>query len=277
VIHVVRSPAPPALVDPAGKAAEERRHNDAMAAAGQFDKMTFKAYKHPSVMPALTEMFHGKCAYCESRYVAQQPGDVEHFRPKALVAVRGADGKVEQRRGYHWLAADWSNLLPSCADCNRPRQHQVRRGRGKRVLGKANWFPVEPEAARATLPGAEDVEPRLLLDPCRDDPAAHLFFDHDGTVAPRVVAGVPSAIGAASIEYCALERLELAQERHKRGVEVLYVIDNLLDAMNRGDSAALLRHEARLRTMTDAQAEYSACANALLARHLPDPGAVPGL
>lgn len=277
MIHVDRSPAPPALIDPAGKAADERRDNDALAAAGQFDRMKFKAYKHPSVMPALSTMFHGKCAYCESRYVAQQPGDVEHFRPKALVAVRGANGKVEQRRGYHWLAADWNNLLPSCADCNRPRQHQVRRGRGKRVLGKANWFPVEPEAARATRPGDEDAEPRLLLDPCRDDPAAHLVFDDDGTVAPRVVAGVPSAIGAASIEYCALERLELAQERHKRGLEVLYVVDNLLDAMNRGDSAALLRHAAQLRTMTDAQAEYSAYASALLARHLPDPGAVPGL
>lgn len=277
MIHVDRVAPPPALVDPAGKAAQERRDNDALAAAGQFDKMKFKAYKHPSVMPALGAMFHGKCAYCESRYVAQQPGDVEHFRPKALVAVRGADGKVEQRRGYHWLAAEWSNLLPSCADCNRPRQHEVRRGRGKRVLGKANWFPVEPEAARATQPGAELTEPRLLLDPCRDDPAAHLVFDDDGTVEPRVVAGTPSALGAASIEFCALERLELTQERHKRGVEVRYVIDNLLDALARQDSAALLRHATQLRTMTDAQAEYSAYAGALLARHLPDRHAVPGL
>lgn len=276
MIHVDRVPPPPALVDPAGKAAQERRDNDALAAAGQWDKLSFKAYKHPSVMPALTRMFHGKCAYCETRYVAAQPGDVEHFRPKAQVAVQVQGGKVERRRGYHWLAADWGNLLPSCADCNRPRQHDVRRGRGKRVLGKANWFPVEPESARATQPGGEDTEPRLLLDPCRDDPAAHLVFDDDGTVAPRMIAGKPSAIGAASIEYCALERLELAQERHKRGIELRYVIDNLVDAWARQDSAALLRHAAQLQTMSDASAEYSAYAGALLARHLPDRQTVPG-
>ena len=270
MIHVDRSgvPVPSVLVAVNGKADKERKANELLAGQQLFKKMKFTAYKDTTVMQTLGTLFKGKCAYCESRYMAQQPGDVEHYRPKAGVAVKGANGKVVTISGYYWLAADWDNLLPSCADCNRPRKHEIKSGAGKRVLGKANWFPVDPEIHRASLPAAVATEPRLLLDPCRDEPSAHIVFDDDGTVSAKPVGPAPSAIGLASIEFCALARLELTQERHKRGEEVLYVIDNVLRAKAAGDSAEVTRHATRLAAMIDAAAEYSAYANTLVARGL---------
>ena len=270
MIHVDRSKvaAPAALVQAGGKADKERVANAALAAQQRFKDMKFTAYKDPSVMQLLGMLFNGKCAYCESRYVAQQPGDVEHFRPKAAVAVKDAIGKVATVAGYHWLAADWGNLLPSCADCNRPRKHEIKSGAGKRVMGKANWFPVDPEAQRASQPASVATEPRLLIDPCTEDPGQHIVFDEDGTVQALTPNRTLSPMGAATIEYCALSRLELTQERHKRGKEVLYVVDNVLRAKAAGDSAEAKRHAAQLSTMIDASAPYSAYATALVVRHL---------
>lgn len=263
-----RVPVPEMFTAPEGRAAAERLANDALAAQGQHGEMKFRAYKHPSVMPALTALFQGKCAYCESRYVAQQPGDVEHFRPKGSVVVRQADGTLRTLPGYHWLAAEWSNLMPSCADCNRPRRHQVRDGQTQRVLGKANWFPVDPEANRATRADLVDAEPRLLIDPTLDDPGAHLAFDEDGTIHPLEVQGQPSARGEATIEYCGLERLGLTQERHKRGLDVLYVLASLVNALARADSVDVQRHAAQLRTMVEPAAPYAAYARTLVQRQL---------
>jgi uncharacterized protein (TIGR02646 family) len=270
MIHVDRSKVavPAVLTQPGGKADKERVANAALAAQQRFKDMKFTAYKDPSVMQLLGTLFNGKCAYCESRYLAQQPGDVEHFRPKAAVAVKDASGKVVTVAGYHWLAADWGNLLPSCADCNRPRKHEIKSGAGKRVMGKANWFPVDPEAHRASQPAAVPTEPRLLIDPCTEDPSQHIVFDEDGTVAALAPNFTVSPMGAATIEYCALARLELTQERHKRGKEVLYVIDNVLRAKAASDLNEAKRHAAQLSTLIDASAPYSAYASSLVVRHL---------
>lgn len=269
--------APAVLTTAGGKADKERQANQALAAQQRFKDMKFAAYKDATVMQALGQLFNGKCAYCESTYVAQQPGDVEHFRPKAAVAVQDGNGKVVTKPGYYWLAADWDNLLPSCADCNRPRRHEIRRGAGKRVMGKANWFPVDPESNRASLPAAVATEPRLLIDPCRDDPGLHIVFDDDGTVSALTPNHTVSKMGKATIEFCALARLELTQERHKRGLEVQYVIDNLLRANAAGDSAEVKRHAEQLSRMIDASATYSAYATALVVRGLGPLRAVLGL
>src|SRR5258708_1947390 len=77
----------------------------------------------------LFELFHGKCAYCESKPQAVSTGDVEHYRPKAKV-------KEDSRHpGYYWLAYDITNLLPSCESCNRN-------------FGKMSQFPVHGAHAR---------------------------------------------------------------------------------------------------------------------------------
>ncbi|WP_314961798.1 hypothetical protein [Bradyrhizobium cosmicum] len=71
----------------------------------------FQAYKAEGVKKRLEELFHGKCAYCESLYASQAPVDVEHYRPKGRVKDEHA------HPGYWWLASEWTNLLPASITC----------------------------------------------------------------------------------------------------------------------------------------------------------------
>jgi hypothetical protein len=112
----------------------------------------------------LLDLFHGKCAYCETVVRPAYTGDVEHWRPK---------GKVEEdptHPGYYWLAFDPSNLLPACMMCNQPAE------------AKHTHFPVDGAHARdATGLAAEHP---LLLNPYDHavDPRAHIDFDEQGTI-----------------------------------------------------------------------------------------------
>lgn len=156
------------------------------------DSFGFDRYRSADVKQALDEIFHGKCAYCESFYAKTQPVDVEHYRPKGKV-----DGE-DDHRGYWWLAMDWKNLVPSCIDCNRKRKQRSPKpdqqgsmvalnedgdfARGKTFkTGKQSAFPLTSGSARAKWDvngKAVDlgVEKRLLLDPTRDAPDDHLVF-----------------------------------------------------------------------------------------------------
>lgn len=49
----------------------------------------------------------GHCAYCQSSVAANQPGDVEHFKPKALFPTR---------------AYRWGNYFYSCSACNNAKR-----------------------------------------------------------------------------------------------------------------------------------------------------------
>ena len=55
-------------------------------------------YRHVKIKDALVEMFHGKCAYCESKITVVTYGAIEHFKPKSE---------------YINLTFEWSNLLLS--------------------------------------------------------------------------------------------------------------------------------------------------------------------
>ncbi|CAI9399972.1 hypothetical protein [Aestuariimicrobium sp. T2.26MG-19.2B] len=185
---------------------------------------TFAAYKGDDVRAELTGVFSAKCAYCESYFGATQPLDVEHFRPKGkVVRERIVDGHTVRKLeapGYWWLASTWMNLLPSCSDCNRPRRQELPLGL-RATAGKANQFPVADESKRATAPGQEDAEPRLLLHPYLDDPPQHLHFveapgsirDGEVEARPSTIGPGPSAMGVASIEVYALQRQGLVAAR----------------------------------------------------------------
>lgn len=120
--------------------------------------------------------FAGKCVYCESDTVVNQPGDVEHFRPKG--PVKGWDEQPivleggERHPGYYWLAYDWHNLLYACNDCNR-----INKKTGTRI-GKWDYFPVRN--THASQPGAEVHENPILINPAEEDPSAHLHVSVDG-------------------------------------------------------------------------------------------------
>lgn len=202
----------------------------------------FKSYKADEVKRRLEELFHGKCAYCESFYASQAPVDVEHYRPKGSV-----EGEPNHP-GYWWLGMEWTNLLPSCLDCNRRRKQRAPQGISNLSLlykatqsGKKDSFPIR--GRRADDEGQQlDAEEALLLDPTRDDPDKHLVYwlgddKAGGLVLPRgkdgaapggvrlAAVGAPvqvaanaaaddlSVQGAVSIQVYGLNRLRLVQER----------------------------------------------------------------
>ncbi|MEW6154018.1 MAG: AAA family ATPase [Actinomycetota bacterium] len=116
---------------------------------------------------ALAELFHGKCAFCETRLGTGGPTEVTWYRPPS--AATGAEGDASLAH-YAWLAYDWDNLYPACESCSRAR--------GRR-------FPVEgrKRAPVGSHGPALDAERPLLLDPCRDDCDALLVFTDDGRVS----------------------------------------------------------------------------------------------
>lgn len=162
------------------KAKELRSYADLMAAA-EYEgfaapEIVDSLYKYPREW--LMEAFNGKCAFCESRMDAQQPGDVEHFRPKREVhnddggdaQFATSTGTSRKHPGYFWLAYEWSNLLLACNTCNRS--------------AKRSFFPIENVAERASRPSAIAKEKALLINPREEDPAPFLRFEDTGMVIP---------------------------------------------------------------------------------------------
>ncbi len=151
----------------------------------------------------LFELFHGKCAYCESKPQAVSTGDVEHYRPKAKVSEDPVGPGESGHPGYYWLAYEITNLLPSCESCNRN-------------FGKMNQFPVRGKHARdeASLPD----EVPLLLNPYNRDinPFEHLEFNEFGEVLP---CG-NSPYGENSVKCYYLDRSDLSEPRRAAIQEV---------------------------------------------------------
>lgn len=169
----------------------------------QIDKELYKKQK-----AAILGRFWGKCAYCEVLLTGNHPGDVEHYRPKS--EVTGDDSKpiVNPRTGlshpgYYWVAYDPTNLLPACADCNRPSK-----GARKQKLGKRTQFPIQGKRAF----GPDDplkLEEPLLINPLLDDPEEDLLFDEMCIAAGR------TAKGERTVAVLGLNRDGLIDERRR--------------------------------------------------------------
>ncbi len=233
MIHVDRGAVTrPAVLDLsddqslASRELKQARQHFAVEAVPPIATFPFKVYKHQTVKDALTELFHGKCAYCESVYAKVQPMDVEHFRPKGGYMWKGKLKKP----GYWWLAADWHNLLPSCIDCNRKRKQQNLEG-ATETMGKASSFPIDGEGQPADKEGGEAQEVRLLLDPCRDRPEELLSFGEQGEVKARDDA---SDLGRRMVKQSTavygLNRSALASSRHQLALEIGNLISSLARA-----------------------------------------------
>lgn len=203
----------------------------------------FRRYKETEVRVWLDRLSHEKCAYCESAYQAVSDGDVEHFRPKG-----GITDSNPPHPGYWWLAATWTNLLPSCQHCNQSRSHfhfnadmtleemeQMRLNharaakRGRISSGKANLFPIRPPSkwVRSRRGNIASEDP-LLINPFEKDPSRHLewVFNWDRknaqlwtaeelliAVKPKARRGKVDPYGHASIGTYGLNRIGLALER----------------------------------------------------------------
>jgi hypothetical protein len=157
---------------------------------GQLPVITdlYKGQKH--VYFDLHNNFYGKCAYCETLIVSNQPGDVEHYRPKGRltdannkVITVDNNGTPGPHLGYYWLAYQFTNLLPSCIDCNRPSKGNS----GGNLIGKWDKFPVD--GINAINPGEHLQENDLLINPTVIDPEGHLMIDNLGILHSKTIRG----------------------------------------------------------------------------------------
>jgi uncharacterized protein (TIGR02646 family) len=181
----------------------------------------------------LFDLFDGKCAYCECTLLEGSFGAVEHYRPKNPVA------DVQTHPGYYWLAYEPTNYLPTCTRCN---------------TSKSNFFPLTTGSSRAIRPGEEANEKPLLLNPYRDDPAAHLtFVSADGAKVGPVAKGLTES-GKESVRLLALNRPDLLTERLREqekavsdyfqqrslGLPTIPVIEQLKEGTREFSAAALV-------------------------------------
>jgi uncharacterized protein (TIGR02646 family) len=201
-------------------------------------KFKFEAYRSDEVKLALNKLFQAKCAYCESRYAAVQPMDVEHWRPKSL---------------YYWLAANWDNLLPSCIDCNRQRNQFDEREKKGQLSGKGTEFPLADLNQRWSYHGLPCSEVPLLLNPCADWPEKHLdFFDEDeALVRPRR----GSRKGRQSLRVFGLNRSGLVLERKERLLRLkasLFTLNKLAEILN----GCRPVHRPIIETLLDREVEF---------------------
>ena len=212
----------------------------------------FKVYKSVEVKEALNTLFHGKCAWCESRLGSTTPGDICQYRPKGSVAESPA------HPGYWWLASQWENLLLSCPDCNRTRRHEGI------ASGKANRFPLEDETKRAFEIGGEIQEEPLLLDPTVDNPADHLVYDWEGQVFSD------TRRGQMTITILGLNRPSLIIARKRAMDELGYNLKTVLTYAEEGVvfENLLITGLRQLELLTGNDAEYVAMKRQLLATDL---------
>ncbi|HEY0371267.1 MAG TPA: AAA family ATPase [Thermoanaerobaculia bacterium] len=181
MIHVQRTAPPSDLAHLLAKTATELRTRSTK----RRDLAALESRSWGAARPVLLQLFHNKCAYCESPL--DDLADIEHFRPKR--AAMNLDKRIE-REHYYWLVFEWTNLLVACRLCS---------------INKKNFFPVEGQRALYGTSVAD--EKPLLLDPCADEPADHLFFNPDGIVQPL------SPRGEVTINVLGLNRADLVEAR----------------------------------------------------------------
>lgn len=217
MIHVERT-LPASIVDDQGLREETERaiaHFEGQPPPpGKKPFRDFHAYKSKSILDELMNMFVYKCAYCEFPIVGH-PTEIEHYRPKGAFLLENGEPSP---LGYYWLGATWTNLLPSCIDCNRER-YQWRHvsdpffEQTPRLTGKKNRFPLADPAKRWLDRNAPNEEEPMVLDPCRDHPEEHIDFTDDGIPLPQLAAAGPSTRGKTTIDVCGLWRDALVRQR----------------------------------------------------------------
>lgn len=154
-------------------------------------RMYDERYKTNDIKAALNDIYHGKCAFCETKSESMH---VEHFRPK--------------RGGYYWLAYSWDNLLLSCPTCNTNKSDDFPLiGGGVKVCFVNNDDNIRN--INILSAGYDQSELPLLVNPetVTDEELGALVFTKDGNVSsenPRM---------AQTISQCKLYRDALCQSR----------------------------------------------------------------
>ena len=229
-----------------------------LVASGQKPSITklYKDDRMKSIYKSPGPPFYGKCAYCESNVLADQPGDIEHWRPAGGLTeldkqhgegIKSDTGTTETHPDYYWLAYDWRNRLLACADCNRPSKAKTA---GKRI-GKWDHFPVK--GFRAQRPGEEGDEDPLLINPVLEDPSSHLEVDETGVIVAN------SDRGKACIDIFGLndrEHLRNARARCIKSAKNIVLAASV--AASSHDEADLSEQLQLLKEIKTGEAPFSA-------------------
>ncbi|WP_434597625.1 hypothetical protein J3Q09_12125 [Pseudomonas sp. R4-83] len=214
-------------------------------------------HKHHFIRP----QYNGKCAYCETHIVSGNPGDVEHFRPKAYCQSlspaksrddyggqppgRSNDGPATE--GYWWLAYKWSNYLLSCNRCN--------------SSWKRNQFPV---AAKRSGRGEKlSAERALLINPFVVDPERHFQFD---AITGQIRGLTPQ--GAATIDVCGLDRRSLEIQRAIKGAKLNKRYREYLSALKQANVLAQNNALSALMDECRSKEPFAAVARCFVKQHL---------
>lgn len=235
----------------------------------------FNQYRNYDVAVALTLLFDGKCAYCESEVGAPNDEEIEHYRPK------GGISDDNGHSGYWWLASEWSNLLLSCTGCNQGRkQHLITvdmkeedylaqiAAPPRTKVGKLQQFPIG--GARAATPKCKlKHEDPLLIDPTATNPKGAFQWSTSSAysiVLPAQNGGVENRYGAATIRVCALNRSKLVKARTKVLNELRLLRNRIFERLEADSSpagvGAALVGAVQLRSFSKAHLPYSAMAEA---------------
>lgn len=215
---------PSRLINPKAMAAllEVIQTRDANKISGDIYKGIYKSEgkSRSEVREFLNAYYFDKCAYCESHNYPE----IEHYRPKGRVT------EDTNHPGYYWLCYEWTNLIPSCHDCNA-------------VNGKLNQFPILGtrlmgpvfSANRNLDPLQQSAHTNLLIaerpyliHPEIDEPANYLGFEIDPEgVGIKIIGIDQEGRGDRSIQICDLNRRYLKLNRWE-------ILDPVIKALNKG-------------------------------------------
>ena len=216
-------------------------HADEYRTRARTFKFKDHIYGHASVRNTLLEAQHRKCCYCESKFRANYPGAVEHFRPKG--AVQQERSQEREYPGYYWLAYGWENLLVSCFWCN--------------STYKGALFPLSnPEARSRSHRDDVEAEHPLLVDPASEDPRQHIRF--------RGSASEPlTKRGRETIRVLGLDRDDL-EEARREWLEILDVLRETVRLGERVGEERVERAQSILQHAVRPDAKYSSMARYFL-------------
>ena len=247
MIRMERPPGAPDILQDSGEREEAINcelydlHSDDYRSRSRTFKFKDHIHGHDSVRNTLLEAQHRKCCYRESKFRANYPGAVEHFRPKGAVQQERSQGR--EYPGYYWLAYRWENLLVSCYSCNSSH--------------KGALFPLSNPETRARS-HRDDVEAErpLLIDPASEEPRLHIRF--------RGSASVPlTERGRETVRVLGLNRSDLEEDRR----EWLAILDTFQLTLRLGekvDRELLERARNFLECAVRPDAKYSSMARYFL-------------
>lgn len=209
MIKLNRPPNPPVLV--ANSQEWTAALTNAIATHGEYKKIPdaekvklLSHYRHPDIKAALYSSSQGKCAFCEC--IPSDGGyiEVEHFRPKSI---------------YPSYTFEWSNLLPSCSQCNGSKlDHDT---------------------------GADPIVNPYDLDPSQ-------VFEYEA-ISIKPTTGPYHDIAKNTIEVCNLESIRLWKPRADILVSLTIFTSALKEAMaNLAEADTDKKKTARLRKLNEA-------------------------